>query len=64
MGGSPSPGKANASKDRRQDLGRFSECKTGNWVRAFHGHRDMGPPIDHTGAEIGVPKGGHFGCSK
>ena len=28
MGGSPSPGTANDSKDRRQDLGPLSECKT------------------------------------
>ena len=47
--GSPGQSKANGSQDRRQDLGLLSECTTCNWVRAPHGHTDMGPPIDHTG---------------
>ena len=47
--GSPAQGKANGSQERRQDLGPISECTTWNWVRALHGQRDMGPPIDHTG---------------
>ena len=47
--GSPGQGKANGSQDRRQDLGLISECTTLNWVRDFQKHRDMGPPIDHTG---------------
>ena len=47
--GSPDQGKANNSQDRRRDLGPISECTTLNWVRALCGHRDMGPPIDHTG---------------
>ena len=47
--GSPGQGKANGSQGRRQDLGLLSECTTWNWVRAFYGHKDMGPPIDHTG---------------
>ena len=46
--GSPGQGKANGSKVRRQDLGLIIECTTLNWVRAPFGHRDMGPPIDHT----------------
>ena len=41
-------GKANDTQDRRQDLGPISKCRTLNWVRAPHGHRDMGPPNDHT----------------
>ena len=47
--GSPCQGTANGSKVRRQDLGPLSECTTWNKVRAPCGHRDMGPPIDHTG---------------
>ena len=47
--GSPGRGKANGSQGRRQDLGLISECTTWYWVRALCGHRDMGPPIDHTG---------------
>ena len=47
--GSPSQGNANGPQDRTQDLGSISECTTSNWVRASCGHRDMGPPIDHTG---------------
>ena len=47
--GSPGQGKANGPQDRRQDLGLLSECTNWNEVRAPHGHRDMGPPIDHTG---------------
>ena len=47
--GSPGQGKANDSQDSRQNLGPLFECTTWNWVRASHGHRDMGPPIDHTG---------------
>ena len=46
---SPGQGKANGSQDRKQNLGPISECKISNWVRGSHGHRDMGPPIDHTG---------------
>ena len=49
MGDSPGQSKANGSQDRRQDLGPISECTTLKWVRTFHGHRDMGPPMDHTG---------------
>ena len=64
--GSPGQAKVNGSQERRQDLRPISECTTCNEVQAPCGHRDMGPPIDHTGGggEIGVPKGGHFGCSK
>ena len=59
--GPPSQGKANGSQGRRQDLGLLSECTTWNWVRAHCGHRDMRPPIDHTGGgEIGFPKRGSF----
>ena len=47
--GSPGQGKANGSQVRRQYLGPLSECTTWNWVRAPYGHREMGPPIDHTG---------------
>ena len=47
--GSPGQGKANRSQDRRQDLRPISECTTWNWVWDPCGHRDMGPPIDHTG---------------
>ena len=47
--GSPGQGKPNGSQVRRQDLGLIPECTTWNWVRASCGHRDMGPPIDHTG---------------
>ena len=45
---SPSQGEANGSQDRRQDLRPISECTTWNQVRTPHGHRDMGPPIDHS----------------
>ena len=45
----PGQGGANGSQDRRQDLGAISKCTTSNWVKASHGHRDMGPPNDHTG---------------
>ena len=56
--GSPGQGKANGSQDRRQDPGPLSECTTWNWVRASHGHRDIGPPIDHTGGvKLGSQKG-------
>ena len=48
-GSSPGQGKANDSQDRRQDLVPTSECTTLNWVRGPYRHRDMGPPIDHTG---------------
>ena len=56
---SPGQGKANGPQGRRQDLRPISECTTWNWVRDPCGHRDMWPPIDHTGGggEIGVPKG-------
>ena len=47
--GSPGQGKANGLQDERQDLGLISECTTWNSVWAPCGHRDMGPPIDHTG---------------
>ena len=47
--GSPGQGKANGSQDRRRELGPISECTTCNWVWPHCGHRDMGPPIDHTG---------------
>ena len=47
--GSPGQGKANGSQERRQDLRLISECTTWNSVRGPCGHRDMGPPIDHTG---------------
>ena len=47
--GSPRQGKANDPQDRRQDLGPISGCTTWKWVRVLCGHRDMGPPMDHTG---------------
>ena len=47
--GPPGQGKANGSKDRRQDPKPLSECTTLNLVQAPCRHRDMGPPIDHTG---------------
>ena len=52
--GSPSQGNANVPQGRRRDLGLISECTTSNWVRARYGHREMGPPIDHT-------EGGNWG---
>ena len=52
--GSPGQGIANGSQGRRQDLGLSSECTTLKWVRAPCGHREMGPPIDHT-------EGGNWG---
>ena len=57
-GGSPGQGKANDPQDRRQDLGPASECTTCNLVRGPHGHRHMGPPMDHTGGvKLGSQKG-------
>ena len=47
--GSLGQGKANGSQERRQDLGPKSKCTTRDWVRASRGHRDLGPPLDHTG---------------
>ena len=56
--GSPGQGKANGSQDRSRDLGPISDCTTLNQVRAPHGQRDMGPPIDHTGGvKLGSQKG-------
>ena len=56
--GSPGQGKAKNLQGRRQDLGPTSECTTVNWVWGPHGHRDMGPPIDHTGGvKLGSQKG-------
>ena len=48
-GGSLSQGKPKGSQDGRKGLGPISEGTSCNWVRGPHGHRDMGPPIDHTG---------------
>ena len=62
--GSPGQGKANCSQGRRQDLGLLSECTTWNSVRAPYGHRGMGRQLTTRKGEIGVPKWGHFGCSK
>ena len=57
-GGSPGQGMSNGSQDRRQDLGPISECTTWHWVWGPHGHRVMGPPIDHTGGvKFGSLKG-------
>ena len=60
--GSPGQGKANGSQGRRQDLGLISECTTWNWVEL--GIVTWGRQLTTRGVEIGVPKGGHFGCSK
>ena len=48
-GDSPCQGQASGPQDGRQDLGPISECTTSNLVWTSHGHREMGPPIDHTG---------------
>ena len=48
-GDSPGQGRANGSQDRRHDLQPLSGCTTCNLVQTSHEHRDMGPPIDHTG---------------
>ena len=58
--GSPGQGEANDSQVRGRDLGLLSECTTWNWVRARCGHRDMGPPIDHTEGGNWGPKLGSF----
>ena len=51
-------GKVNNPQDRRQNLGPISDCTTWNRVGTPHGHRDMGPPIDHTGGvKLGPQKG-------
>ena len=47
--GSTGQGKANGSQDRRQEVRLPYECTISKWVRALFGHRDIGPPIDHTG---------------
>ena len=58
--GSPGQGKANGSQVGRQDLGLISECTNWNWVRTSFGHREIGPPIDHTGGGNWGPKMGSF----
>ena len=58
--GSPSQGKANGSQVRRQDLGLISECTILNLARALYGHREMGPPTDHTEGGNWGPKMGSF----
>ena len=58
--GSPDQGKANGSQDRRQDLEPISECTT--WLLVSI--EIWGRQLTTQGGEIGVPKGGHFGCSK
>ena len=58
--GSPGQGKANGSQVRRQDLRLISECTTWIWVGAPCGHREMGPPIDHTEGGNWGPKMGSF----
>ena len=58
--GSPGQGKANGPQVRRQDLGLISECTTWIWIRAPCGHREMGPPIDHTEGGNWGPKKGSF----
>ena len=58
--GSPGQGKTNGPQGRRQDLGLLSECTTSIWVRALCGHREMGPPIDHTEGGNWGPKMGSF----
>ena len=49
MGAPGSQGGTHGSWDRRQSLRLTSACKTWNYVRALHGQKDMGPPIDHMG---------------
>ena len=58
--GLPGQGKANGSQDRRQGLGPLSDCTTWNYVLAPSGHREMGPPIDHTEGGNWGPKMGSF----
>ena len=61
-GGSPGQGKSNGSQDRRQDLRPTSECRT--WSGVLMGTELWGHQLTTLGGEIGVQKGGHFGCSK
>ena len=58
--GTPGQGKANDTQVRRQDLRLLSECTTWNWVRTPCGHREVGPPIDHTEGGNWGPKMGSF----
>ena len=58
--GSPGHAKANGSQVRRQDLELLSECTTWIKVQAPCGHREMGPPIDHTEGGNWGPKLGSF----
>ena len=58
--GSPGQGKANGSQGKQRNLGLLSECTTWNWVPAPCGHREMGPPIDHTEGGNWGPKMGSF----
>ena len=58
--GTPGQGNANDPQGRRQDLGLLSECTTWDYVRASYGHREMGPPNDHTEGGNWGPKMGSF----
>ena len=60
--GSRSQGRANGSQDRRQDqyLSAQLEIRSGPSV----GREIWGRQLTTWGGEIGVSKGGHFGCSK
>ena len=68
MGDSPGQGRANGSQDRRQDLGPieslYLSAKLAIRSGLLVGIEIWGRQLTTRGAEIGVPKGGHFGCSK
>ena len=64
-GGLLGQGKANGSQDRKQDLGPLSKCTTCNLGQASRkGIEIWDRQLTTWGAKIGVPKRGHFGCSK
>ena len=62
--GSPGQGKANGSQGRRQDLGLYLSVQLGIRSGLPMGLERWGRQLTTRKGEIGVPKWGHFGCSK
>ena len=63
-GGSPGQGKGNGTQVGRQDLGFFLTARLEIRSGLLMGIEIWGRQLTTRGAEIGVPKRGHFGCSK
>ena len=59
MGAPGSQGGTHGPRDGRQILELISGCKSWYYVRALHGQKDMGPPMDYMGGlKLGSQKGG------